>query len=121
VCVPDGSPEPPDDARHYVPSARPGHRAPHVWLSKDCSILDTLGPDFTLLSFGSLEASQGWEQCASSLGVPLTVVNIDNALARQLYDCELVLIRPDMMVAWRGDAGQSPKRILERASGRHLE
>jgi 2-polyprenyl-6-methoxyphenol hydroxylase-like FAD-dependent oxidoreductase len=32
ICVPDGTPPPTDDPETYVPTARPGSRAPHVWL-----------------------------------------------------------------------------------------
>ncbi|MGC2123345.1 MAG: FAD-dependent monooxygenase, partial [Xanthobacteraceae bacterium] len=33
ICWPDGTPAPPDDPGAYVPTARPGHRAPHAWLA----------------------------------------------------------------------------------------
>ena len=32
ICVPDGTPPPADAPETYVPTARPGSRAPHVWL-----------------------------------------------------------------------------------------
>jgi len=120
ICIPDGTPEPPDDPRRYVPTARPGHRAPHLWLSPDRSILDELGEDFTLLDFAGGEAAEAWRKAAAALGIPLRVVHIESPAARTLYDCELALIRPDMMVAWRGGAGQDPAFVLETASGRCL-
>jgi 2-polyprenyl-6-methoxyphenol hydroxylase-like FAD-dependent oxidoreductase len=36
-------------------------------------------------------------------GVPLTVVDVRDAPTRKLYERDLVLIRPDQHVAWRGD------------------
>ena len=51
IIIKDASPEPKDDPRVYIPTARPGHRAPHIWLEEGTSILDLLGPNFTLLCF----------------------------------------------------------------------
>jgi len=37
------------------------------------------------------------------LGIPMKYIQIKNTDAKQLYDCEYVIIRPDMIVAWRSD------------------
>jgi hypothetical protein len=55
VIVPDGTPTPApnDPVAHYIPSARPGHRAPHVWLQRDApggSIIDAFGESFVVLT-----------------------------------------------------------------------
>ena len=42
IVVPDGTPRPPDDRADYVPSARPGARAPHVALADGRTVLDPL-------------------------------------------------------------------------------
>ncbi|MCC3768883.1 FAD-dependent monooxygenase, partial [Streptomyces sp. UNOC14_S4] len=44
--------EPPDTATDtdYVPTATPGHRMPHLWLTRDRSALDAFGEWFTLLT-----------------------------------------------------------------------
>lgn len=120
ICVPDGSAEPVDDPRRYHPTARPGHRAPHVWLTPDCSILDVLGEGFTLLDFSTGNAGADWVEAAAALGVPLKHCSIRHDGARALYAADLVLVRPDMMVAWRGTSKQSPTPILEAVSGRHM-
>ncbi|MFM8548439.1 MAG: FAD-dependent monooxygenase, partial [Betaproteobacteria bacterium] len=52
ICVPDGTPAPADDYSHYEPTARPGARAPHAWLSDGRSTLDLFGRGFVLLQFG---------------------------------------------------------------------
>ena len=39
LCVPDGTPEPPDDPTQVVPSSWPGSRAPHAWLAPGRSTL----------------------------------------------------------------------------------
>ena len=107
IVVPDGSPEPPDDARDYVPTARPGHRAPHLWLGDGHSILDHFAPGFTLLIMGAAaaaagKAANGFLRAANQIGLPLTVVSIPDDAAAELYQAELALVRPDLMIAWRG-------------------
>ncbi len=108
VIVPDGSAEPPDDARNYVPTARPGHRAPHIWLDDGRSILDHFTQGFTLLVMGAAAvhaatATRGIKLAADRIGLPLKVVPIPDEAAASLYEAQYALIRPDMMVAWRGD------------------
>ena len=41
---------------------------------------------------------------AAKRGVPLELIDVDDAPARELYARKLVLVRPDQHVAWRGDA-----------------
>ncbi|MFI0732424.1 FAD-dependent monooxygenase [Streptomyces sp. NPDC021225] len=43
-------PEPSDTGTDYVPTAKPGHRMPHLWLTPDRSTLDAVGEWFTLLT-----------------------------------------------------------------------
>jgi 2-polyprenyl-6-methoxyphenol hydroxylase-like FAD-dependent oxidoreductase len=104
ICLSDGTPLDPDDPEDFVPSTRPGSRAPHVWLRKDSSIIDLFGRGFILLRFGP-DASNGsaLETAALKRGVPLKRITISDPNAAQLYERRLVLVRPDGHVAWRGD------------------
>jgi hypothetical protein len=43
------------------------------------------------------------EESAECVGLPLEVVSITNTAAADLYDANLVLVRPDLMIAWRSD------------------
>jgi 2-polyprenyl-6-methoxyphenol hydroxylase-like FAD-dependent oxidoreductase len=105
VIVPDGTPPPPDEVTTYTQTARPGSRAPHVWLDDGRSTLDLFGRGFVLLRIGgAAPPGDGIRQAAAARGVPLQVVEIDSAAARELYARRLVLVRPDGHVAWRGDA-----------------
>jgi len=119
IVVPDGSPEPPDDARQYVPVARPGHRAPHVWLDDGHALYDRLGPDFTLLVIGdSAPDTAGIVEAAAVAGVPLHVVVLSDAIAKEVYGAGLVLIRPDLMIAWRAEgAPDDPKVLIDTVRG----
>jgi 2-polyprenyl-6-methoxyphenol hydroxylase-like FAD-dependent oxidoreductase len=107
IVVPDGTPRLADDPVGYVPNARPGARAPHVALADGSSILDFFGRTFVLIDFGSGEAG-GAAEAAASRRVPLEVVPLDHAAARELYGASLVLVRPDGHVAWRGN--RPPRR-----------
>jgi 2-polyprenyl-6-methoxyphenol hydroxylase-like FAD-dependent oxidoreductase len=104
ICWPDGSAAPPDNPRNYVPTARPGHRAPHAWLADGRSTLDLFGRGFTLIGFGA-QASEAAPllDAASQRNVPLIFVPIDEPEVAALYERTFVLVRPDGHVAWRDD------------------
>jgi hypothetical protein len=118
IVVPDGTAEPPDTVSTYEQTARPGHRAPHVWLSPGRSTLDLFGRGFVLLRFDPAVATEPFERAARQAGVPLTRIDIDHAGAAALYERRLVLVRPDGHVAWRDDAAPAdPARVLETVRG----
>ena len=104
IVVDDQTLRPNQEQDEYSPSAQPGARAPHVWLKEgELSILDCFGPEFTLLNFGGGSVA-ALELAAQKVGLPLTVVVVDNVKAKHLYEKELTLVRPDGHIAWRGDA-----------------
>jgi 2-polyprenyl-6-methoxyphenol hydroxylase-like FAD-dependent oxidoreductase len=104
ICLPDGTPPCPDDPEDFVPSARPGSRAPHLRLADGRSILDLYGRGFVLLRLGT-HAPEGsaLEAAAAVRRVPLATVALAEPEAARLYEYPLVLVRPDGHVAWRGD------------------
>lgn len=104
----------------YVPTARPGARAPHAWIAPGQSTLDLFGRGFTLLDFGAKPAdSAALVQAAASRGVPLTHVKLAHETAAGLYQAPLVLVRPDGHVAWRADRAPSDAAaLMDTASGR---
>ena len=119
ICVADGTPPPPDDPANYVANARPGARAPHVWLKDGSSTLDLFGRGFVLLRFAGAPEPAALLHAAAARGVPLTVADIDRAEAAAIYQRRLVLVRPDGHVAWRADdtAGRR-RRLIDRVRGR---
>jgi 2-polyprenyl-6-methoxyphenol hydroxylase-like FAD-dependent oxidoreductase len=105
IVVADGTPPPPPEVSTYTPTARPGSRAPHVWLAPGKSTLDLFGRGFVLLRFGQqAPQAKALLDAANTARVPLEVVAIDNDVAARLYERRLVLVRPDGQVAWRADA-----------------
>jgi 2-polyprenyl-6-methoxyphenol hydroxylase-like FAD-dependent oxidoreductase len=121
VIVPDGTAPPPDTVNSYVPTACPGGRAPHMWLSDGRSLFDLFAFELTLLRLGrKTPAADSLTSAAAQLPIPLSVVAIDSEEARDLYGADLVLIRPDQVVAWRGNVCADPAFILRRVTGREL-
>jgi hypothetical protein len=107
IIVEDGPPPAPD-AVAYTPSSVPGGRAPHIWLDqgrgRGSSLYDRLGIGFTLLRLdGQVAGGSGLETAASRRGIPLEVLDVPGEVARELYERDLVLIRPDQHVAWRSN------------------
>lgn len=104
IIVPDGTAEPPDEPTRYLQTARPGHRAPHAWLADGRSTLDLFGRGFVLLRLGSdAPDAAPVQDAAARARLPLRVVAIAQPEVAVLYERALVLVRPDGMVAWRGD------------------
>jgi 2-polyprenyl-6-methoxyphenol hydroxylase-like FAD-dependent oxidoreductase len=114
IVVGDGTFPPPDAANSYTPTACPGGRAPHLWFPDGGSIYDKFGFEFTLLRLGPKPApALGLIRAAERLGMPLTSLELESAELRDLYGADLVLIRPDQIVAWRGaEAPKDPVGLL---------
>jgi 2-polyprenyl-6-methoxyphenol hydroxylase-like FAD-dependent oxidoreductase len=117
AIVPDGSAPPPDRPNVYVPTACPGGRPPHLWLADERSLFDAFGFEWTLLRLGKADGA-GFERAARELGLDLAVLDLRTEEARELYGAELALIRPDQMVAWRGDGDSAAESVLARLTGR---
>lgn len=88
---------------HYRPSAAPGARLPHLWLGPGRSLYDALGPE--------------WEASAAERGVPLTRLRLHRPDLREVVGADLLLVRPDRHVAWRGGAAVDAGALLDTARG----
>ena len=119
IVISDGSEAPPDSANTYEPTASPGGRPPHLWLSEDLSLYDTFGFEWTLLRLGTTPPSvDRLLSVARRLGVDLKVVDVPSNDAHELYAAPLVLIRPDHIVAWRGASDMHADIVFAAATGR---
>lgn len=117
ICVDDGSKPTPDDFSVYVPTTRPGARAPHAWLADGRSTLDLFGSGFVLLAFDDGLSMEPLLKAFSSRHVPCHVERIRNAQIAALYERPLVLVRPDGHVAWRGHHIEDPENIVDIVRG----
>jgi 2-polyprenyl-6-methoxyphenol hydroxylase-like FAD-dependent oxidoreductase len=119
ICIPDGTPAPDPEPPRFVPSTRPGARAPHAWLADGSSLLDLFGNGFTLLRLDERPPDAGpLTLAARARRVPLRAIAIADPAIAALYERQLVLVRPDGHVAWRGDAlPADPAGIVERMRG----
>ena len=110
------------DDLDYVPSGRPGCRAPHVWVDIDgrrVSTIDLFGRNFVLLI-----GSAGTQWIAAAQRVPgggaLDVHPLADPEAARRYGIGpegAVLVRPDGHVAWRDPGAPGPSSAFPVAGG----
>ncbi|MEU4697916.1 FAD-dependent monooxygenase [Nonomuraea dietziae] len=118
VVVPDGRGRPEPELTRYRPSAHPGARLPHVWLPDGSSLYDLLGDWFTLLRLSSRADPTPLVTAAAAAGIPLHVVDLGRLpRLRAVCEADLVLVRPDQHVAWRGDVAADPAEVWTRVIG----
>ncbi|HWF12877.1 MAG TPA: FAD-dependent monooxygenase [Candidatus Acidoferrales bacterium] len=99
---PGDGPDP--DNLVYLPTSWPGARLPHVWLSDGIALHDRLGPGYTLLRLGGTKADTSrLERLFLEACAPLEVLDISNQRAREIYEYDLLLVRPDLHIVWRGN------------------
>jgi 2-polyprenyl-6-methoxyphenol hydroxylase-like FAD-dependent oxidoreductase len=119
VVCPDNTPAPPDEVSDYVQTGRPGHRAPHAWVSDGRSTLDLFGRGFVLLCFAGGAVGRSFADAARGRGFPLRIVDLsDEAAIGELYGAHYVLVRPDGHVAWRSDTQpDNVGHVIDTVSG----
>ena len=118
LIVADGTQPPEDAANTYTPSACPGGRPPHAWLPDGSSLFDSFNFEWTLLVLGEVpEDYSAFENAAEKLKLDLKVVRHSMSDLTSLYEANLVLIRPDQIVAWRGPDATQAEAILKQACG----
>jgi 2-polyprenyl-6-methoxyphenol hydroxylase-like FAD-dependent oxidoreductase len=111
---------PEHDFIRYHPTTWPGARLPHVWLKDGAAVQDRIGYDlgFTLLRFSDHDVS-GLARAFAALGAPFRVLDLRDARARELYARDLILLRPDLHVAWRGNHTPEDPAGLARITTGH--
>jgi 2-polyprenyl-6-methoxyphenol hydroxylase-like FAD-dependent oxidoreductase len=118
VIAYDGAEHPVYSMGSFESSSVPGCRAPHFWLRDGRSLYDALGEGYGLIRFDETVAVDGLITAAKKRGMPLTVLDLDEAEASALYAKKLALVRPDRHVAWRGDAEpDDPLALIDRLRG----
>ncbi|MGW5075530.1 FAD-dependent monooxygenase [Rhodococcus sp. NPDC004095] len=98
IIVGDGEPAPVYDMGKHVPSTVPGCRLPHFRIGTE-SILDLLGPDYTLIRFDRTVDVSAIEDGR----LPVKVVDTE-PLPHPAFRHKLLIVRADSHVAWRADS-----------------
>ena len=90
--------------REYVPTTWPGARLPHVWLDGHVALQDRLGPGYTLLRLGATgEDASALQRSFAAYDAPFDVLDVADDAARDVYGYDLILLRPDLHIVWRGN------------------
>jgi 2-polyprenyl-6-methoxyphenol hydroxylase-like FAD-dependent oxidoreductase len=118
-------PEPGEGPAHefvaYHPTTWPGARLPHCWLDDGSAMQDCIGYDggYTLIRLGRSTAELSALARAFAVhGAPLRTLDIADETPRAVYGHDLLLLRPDLHVAWRGNlAPEEPERLAALATG----
>jgi 2-polyprenyl-6-methoxyphenol hydroxylase-like FAD-dependent oxidoreductase len=109
---------PPDEPNTYNPFAGPGGRPPHFWINDELSLFDTFGQDWTLLCTGQdIQPHKNFIEAASRRGINLKVIHHTQIEILNLYEASLILIRPDQIVAWRGNNDDHAIDIIDQVLG----
>ena len=117
ICSIPGGPE--HLFREYQPTTWPGARLPHVWLGDGTAMQDRVGDGYTILKLGGTAADvSGLEGALRSYGAPVVVLDVPDRIARAIYGYDLILVRPDLHVVWRGNAApEEPAYVAAVATG----
>ena len=117
ICNVPGGPE--HLFREYQPTTWPGARLPHVWLADGTPMQDRIADGYTILKLGGCRADpRGLQSALCNRGAPATVIEVADAGAREIYECDLVLVRPDLHVVWRGNAAPGdPAQVAAIVTG----
>jgi 2-polyprenyl-6-methoxyphenol hydroxylase-like FAD-dependent oxidoreductase len=117
VCNIPGGPE--HLFREYHPTTWPGARLPHVWLDDGTAMQDRIPDGYSILKLGNTDAdARGLERAIRARGAPARVLDIPDRIAREIYGYNLILLRPDLHVAWHGNAApDDAARVAAIATG----
>ena len=105
--------------REYVPTTWPGARLPHVWLGDGTPVHDRIGDGYTLLRLGrTIGDTSCLARAMQARGAPFETLTIDDEAPRDVYGYDLILVRPDLHVVWRGNAPpDDPERLAALVTG----
>ena len=109
ICYDNEGTPPPFEWNKLPASTYPGLRIPAIWLADGRAVMDLLSDQFTLIRFADVDVS-AFELAAKALKFPLTILDIRDTHAANIYEKKLILVRPDQHVCWRGNT--MPKDAL---------
>ena len=108
------------DRNVYTPQVRPGARVPHMWMNDGSPLQDHAGDGYTLLDLRGDCDVAGLRDAFAASGAPLKIVARDEPEVRSTFGRSVLLLRPDLHVAWSGEAPiPEPERLARLVTG-HL-
>ncbi len=69
------------------------------------------------MRFSNHANADGLVAAAMRAGIKLEPLDVSAEGARDLYGADLVLVRPDQIVAWRANSASDPEAIFSRVLG----
>jgi 2-polyprenyl-6-methoxyphenol hydroxylase-like FAD-dependent oxidoreductase len=118
VIWPEAGEGPAHEFMSYEPTTWPGARLPHLWLGDGTALHDRIGEGYTLLRLAGAQADAGpLARAFASYAAPFTVLDIGEAHPRDIYSYDLLLLRPDLHVVWRGNRLDDPAKLAAVATG----
>jgi len=119
IIWPEAGEAPDSDFMKYVPTSWPGARLPHVWLAEGKALHDCIGDGYTLLRLGGSDADgAALAQAFASYAAPFSVLDVKEQRPRDIYGYDLLLLRPDLHVVWRGNRlPDEPAKLAALATG----
>jgi 2-polyprenyl-6-methoxyphenol hydroxylase-like FAD-dependent oxidoreductase len=117
ICNIPGGPE--HLFREYQPTTWPGARLPHVWLDDGTPLQDKIPDGYTIIKLAGTKAdASGLQHAIAAHGAPVKVLDVPDRAAREVYGHDLILVRPDMHVVWRGNAApEDAAKVAAVATG----
>lgn len=104
--------------RSITPTTWPGGRAPAVLLADGSQLFDRLGTWFTLVDLSGQDFGAPLVKEALRRNIPMRLLPLDDDAVRACWERDLVLVRPDHHVAWRGDDPPANwDAVLDRITG----
>jgi hypothetical protein len=118
IVWPEAGEGPPHEFMKYVPTSWPGARLPHIWLEDGRALHDLIGEGYTLLRLAGAREGDALARAFAKYGAPLATLDIGSERARAVYGHDLLLLRPDLHVVWRGNrAPPDPAKLAALATG----
>jgi 2-polyprenyl-6-methoxyphenol hydroxylase-like FAD-dependent oxidoreductase len=102
AIVEDPAPAPRWDWNVIVPTTWPGGRPPSLLVAGE-PLFDRFGKGFTLVDLSGVDSGEPLVKEAVRRGIPMTHLPVEDAGVCAAWERDLVLVRPDQHVAWRGD------------------
>ena len=116
---PEAGEAPEHDFLNYVPTTWPGARLPHVWLVEGTR---DAGPHRRRLHAAAPRPARRPMQRRCNGPLPHMPRRLQSSTSseehpRDIYGYDLVLLRPDLHVVWRGNSLDGPAKLAAIATG----